>query len=178
MAALSVTAAMFGLGVVLWPLVEYGIHGGLAHGWRTPVSPLHWDHHLEPRRVFTSPIAWLPAIVIVFLLLRWLLDVWLAGALVGGLLCGFFRYEYRHWRIHFRAPRTERERRRRAHHLAHHDRNPRAYYGVSTPFWDQVFGTLAEDVVRDYAAVADQAPLSGASNLGRLPRFLRRSRLS
>ena len=156
------------LGWLGWSLVEYGIHGGLAHLLRTPVSPLHWQHHLHPRRVFTSPLAWLPAAGLLLALAWWPLGAGRASALVAGLLAGFFHYEYVHWRVHFRMPRSARQMRLRAHHLAHHFRNPRAYIGVTTRFWDRVFGTLPDTWGEDYDAVASVAPIRGASNLGTL----------
>jgi sterol desaturase/sphingolipid hydroxylase (fatty acid hydroxylase superfamily) len=158
-----------GVGWLVWPLLEYAVHGGLAHGMRTPVTPFHWGHHEAPERVFTSPLAWIPAVLALCAALGLALGFAAGTALVAGLLAGFFRYEYVHWRIHFRAPRSAHEHRRRAHHLAHHERNPAAYYGVTTDFWDRVFGTLpaAPERERDYAAVAERAPLRSASNLGR-----------
>lgn len=158
--------ALAALGLALWPLVEYGIHGGLSHAWRTPVSPLHWEHHIHPERVFTSPLAWVPSLAAIYALAALGLGALPAGGLALGLLAGFLRYERIHYRIHFCTPRNERERQLRAHHLAHHFRNPRAYYGVSTPFWDRVFGSLPASAAADYARVADRPPLSGRSNFG------------
>ena len=158
----------FGGGLLLWPLVEYLIHGVLAHGLRTPVSPLHWGHHRAPERVFTSPLAWVPSLALVFAGLAFFLDAAPAAALSAGLLVGFLHYEYVHWRIHFRAPRSDREARLRVHHLAHHYRNPLAYYGVSTRLLDRAFGSLPKQWETDYAAVADHPPLGGPSNLGQL----------
>ncbi|MDX1650830.1 MAG: sterol desaturase family protein, partial [Myxococcota bacterium] len=89
----------------------------------------------------------------------------LAGAAVAGLLAGFARYEYVHWRIHFRAPRSARERLLRSHHLAHHVRDASAYHGVTTRLWDRAFGTLPDRWPEDYARVADHPPLEGSSNL-------------
>ena len=60
------------------------------------------------------------------------------------------------------------ERRLRAHHLAHHFRNPLAYHGVTTRFWDRALGTLPAHCERDYARVADRPPLPGRSNFGQL----------
>ena len=73
-----------------------------------------------------------------------------------------------HWRIHFRAPRNARERRLRAHHLAHHYCDARNYHGVTTRFWDRVLGTLPADHERDYARVEDHPPLEGKSNFGQV----------
>lgn len=158
----------FALGLAAWPFVEYAIHGVLAHRLRTPVSPLHWAHHVEPRRVFTSPLAWVPIAILLGAALTALVGIVLALPFVLGVLAGFFHYEYVHWRIHFRAPRTERQRRLREHHLAHHFRNPRAYHGVSSHFCDRLFGTLPPSWREDYAAVARRPPLQGRSNLGQL----------
>ena len=168
MPAVSTMFFCFLLGALAWPLLEYAIHGILAHRLRTFVSPLHWAHHEDPRAVFTSPSAWLPALVGVLALAIWLLG-WPAGlALTSGAALGFARYEWLHWRIHFRSPRGAREARRRAHHLAHHYVDPTAYHGVTTRFWDRVFGSLPADWQDHYAQVAAREPLTGPSNLGRL----------
>jgi sterol desaturase/sphingolipid hydroxylase (fatty acid hydroxylase superfamily) len=161
-------AGWFALGLVLWPVIEYGIHGVLAHRLRSFVSPLHWEHHKHPRRVFTSPLAWVPGAALLFGVFAYLLGAATAGALVAGVLAGFGRYEYLHWRFHFREPRSARERRLRAHHLAHHFRNPKAYHGVTTRLFDRLLGTLPAEHESDYAAVADRPPLTGPSNLGTL----------
>ena len=160
--------AAFGLGVLLWPLLEYAVHGWLAHTFRTFVSPLHGAHHTAPERVFTSPLASVPVSGLIWLGATSLLGLAAGSALAAGVVAGFLRYEYRHWRIHFRAPRSEREARRRAHHLAHHFCNARAYYGVSTDFWDRVFRTRPAAFEEHYARVRDVPPLRGRSNLGTL----------
>jgi len=156
-------AALVG-GFLAWPLVEYVIHGILGHRFRTFVTPLHMGHHAEPRAVFTSPLAWVPAVAILGGI-----GVALAGAVGGvfvfGTWLGFVRYEVVHWRFHFRKPRGERERLLRAHHLAHHYGRPDAYHGVTSRFWDRVFRTLPASWPDDYARVAEREPLAGPSNL-------------
>ena len=152
--------ALFALGLATWSLVEYAVHGWLSHRFRTPVGALHFEHHRDARRVFTSPTAWVPLAGVAFLLLP--------AAFALGLTCGFLHYEYVHWRLHFRTPKSARERRLRAHHLAHHACDARAYYGVTTRFWDRVFGTLPRTWQTDYSSVADLAVLQGPSNFGTL----------
>ena len=153
-------------GLVAWSLLEYAIHGLLAHRLKSFVTPLHHVHHRDPRAVFTSPLAWVPATLLVGAIAIAAAGTSLGLAFTAGALAGFFRYEYVHWRIHFRAPRTTREARRRAHHLAHHYCDPRNYHGVTTAFWDRVFGTLPATRERDYARAQSHPPLSGASNFG------------
>ncbi len=152
--------ALFALGLAVWTLVEYAVHGWLSHRFRTPVGALHFEHHRDARRVFTSPTAWVPLTGVAFLLLP--------AALALGLFCGFLHYEYVHWRLHFRTPKSARERRLRVHHLAHHACDAKAYYGVTTRFWDRVFGTLPGTWRADYARVGDRAVVRGPSNLGTL----------
>ncbi len=57
---------------------------------------------------------------------------------VGGLA----RYEWAHLLHHSgRKPRTARGRRLRAHHMAHHHRDERAWFGVTSDLADRAFGT-------------------------------------
>jgi sterol desaturase/sphingolipid hydroxylase (fatty acid hydroxylase superfamily) len=42
-------------------------------------------------------------------------------------------------------PRTEAGAKLRKHHYLHHFKTPEARYGVSTPLWDVVFGTLPRE---------------------------------
>jgi hypothetical protein len=164
------TSALIALAAVLagwltWPLVEYAVHGVLAHRFRTLVGPFHWGHHRNPHGVFTSPFAWVPLAGAIWGLAALAVGPGWAGLFLLGLFSGFARYEWIHYRIHFREPRNERERMLRAHHLAHHFRNPRMYHGVTTRLWDRAFGTLPAEWRDDYARVGDRAPLRGDSNL-------------
>ncbi len=158
-------AGLFFAGVWGFSLLEYLIHGVLSHRFETPVSPLHWGHHKSPRAVFTSPLAWVPTALLLLGVFTLLFGFPAAACLVAGLVVGFGRYEYVHWRIHFRAPRNARERLLRNHHLAHHFVSPKVYHGVTTRLWDRVFRTLPASWEADYARVDGYAPLRGASNL-------------
>ncbi len=164
MSGWAVVAALVA-GLLAWTFVEYLIHGILGHRFRTFVTPLHGEHHREPRAVFTSPAAWVPSFAIVAVLAVWLGGPAHGGAFAAGLLAGFLHYEWFHWRLHFRRPRNARERRLRAHHLTHHFANPRAHHGVTTRFWDRVFGTLPASWREDTAPFAEHPPLQGPSNL-------------
>ena len=165
MDGLLTIAVAAGIGRTSWSLVEYTVHGVLSHRLRTFVSPLHWSHHRTPAAVFTSPLAWVPTAAAIFAL-----SVTFAGLAVGtsftvGLLAGFRHYENVHWRIHFRAPLNARQERLRNHHLAHHFVNPQAYHGVTSHFWDRVFGSLPQTWESDYARGGAHSPIEGPSNL-------------
>ncbi len=165
---LAACVAAAALGGFAWGFVEYLVHGILAHRYRTFVTPLHGSHHVDPRAVFTSPLAWVPAALLLLAAAVVVAGPRLGGCFFAALLAGFARYEWLHWRMHFRLPRSPRERLLREHHLAHHLVNAKAYHGVTTRLWDRVFGTLPESRAADYARVADLPPLEGPSNLAAL----------
>ncbi len=165
MNGLLAIALAAGIGRLSWSLVEYAIHGVLSHRFRTFVTPLHWGHHRTPAAVFTSPLAWVPAAGATFALSIAIAGGALGAAFMLGLLAGFFHYEHVHWRIHFRLPRSPREERLRAHHLAHHFVKPEAYHGVTTRFWDRIFRTLPQGWESDYTLGAARPPIGGPSNL-------------
>lgn len=160
--------ALLLVGFSAWSFLEYVIHGWLSHTFKTPAAPLHWGHHRNPHNVFTSVGVWAPTALAIYGVLALAIGAAPAGAFVLGVLAGFLRYEFVHWRIHFRAPRNARQELLRVHHLSHHFRNPKAYHGVTTRFWDRLFGTLPAQHRDDYARVAHHLPLTGASNFGRL----------
>ena len=160
----------FVAGLFAWTLLEYIIHGVLAHSHRTFVTPLHNEHHVDPRAVFAMR-AWIPTASVLMVLLM------IFGMVPGmiflfGIAAGFAVYEYVHYRIHFASPASAVEARLRARHLAHHMKEPDAIFGVTTRIWDVVFGSEPPpERMRELAAVgASVAPLSGSSNLGRVIR--------
>lgn len=166
--SLLLLLALVALGFAGWSFLEYVIHGWLSHRFKTPAATMHWGHHRDPRRVFTSVGVWAPVAILIWALLALAAGAAPASAIVLGVVAGFLRYEHVHWRIHFRAPTTTRQELLRVHHLSHHLRNPKAYHGVTTRFWDRLFGTLPAHHREDYARVAHHVPLRGRSNFGTL----------
>jgi len=126
---------------------------------------MHWSHHANYRCLFTPRLAWVPSALTIFALLCCLVQPLSAAAAVCGLIAGFARYEYTHFRLHFRAPRTPREAQLRLHHLAHHVCNPGAYFGVTNSWTDRLFGSRPAHWQRDYARVAERFPPGAAADL-------------
>jgi dihydroceramide fatty acyl 2-hydroxylase len=162
------TAAIFMAGLLSWTLLEYVIHGCMAHLLKTFVTPVHAVHHRDPYAVFAIS-AWPPVVVVLVLLFS------IFGPAPGviyylGLLCGFAAYEIVHYRIHFASSLMPFEQRLRDHHLVHHLRRPRMCLGVVTSFWDRMFGTepSPQELAALYASVKDVPPLTGPSNLHRV----------
>lgn len=164
---------LFVSGLFAWTLLEYAVHGWMAHRFETPVSPIHAVHHRDPHAVFAMG-AWLPAVAPMLVGIacgaRGFIPVY------GGILAGFAGYEALHYRIHFRAPSCRLEARLRTRHLMHHYCEPRLCLGITTALWDRLFGTEppGADAAWMAARVGSISPLEGRSNLTAPGAVLRR----
>lgn len=132
-------------GALTWTLVEYAMHRFLFH-----IKPgkfqymIHGVHHEYPRdkeRLMMPPV---PGI----LLILFFFGLWYiffhshAHAFMSGFLAGYLVYTYIHYIVHAHKP-VKGFKFLWTHHLKHH--NPVFHdkaYGVSTPLWDYIFGTM------------------------------------
>jgi len=141
----------FGLGALLWTFSEYIMHRWIFH-WRPRTTVdralmkrLHILHHnnpKDPRHVC------IPFILIV--------PFW--GILFGGFLaltgnmasslplaCGFALmmtlYDITHYSTHYMTPSNGLLKPLKKQHMLHHFTDHNKRFGVTTPFWDLVFGT-------------------------------------
>jgi sterol desaturase/sphingolipid hydroxylase (fatty acid hydroxylase superfamily) len=162
-----VSLMAFVAGVFAWTLVEYALHGWMSHRFVTFATPLHQVHHRDPSAVFAIG-AWLPTAAIVTVLLI-AFGTTLAMRFILGLVAGFAIYELIHYRFHFARPANRFEMRLRTRHLAHHFAIDDRCLGVTTAFWDRLFGTEPDGA--ELAALAAQIrqvePLTCKSNLAR-----------
>lgn len=130
-------------GLAAWSLFEYALHRWLFHwqpqrpAFRRLVFMLHGIHHLQPQdgtRVMMPPVVSVP----VALALWVLVGRPLGEAFFAGFLLGYLAYDVIHWACHQMPFKTGLKRR----HLLHHHVDAERNYGVSSPLWDRVFGTL------------------------------------
>ena len=159
------TAASISAGAIVgafgWTATEYATHRWILHGPfgkgrlnRVPLGGLHRAHHRDPLctslamraagHVAVAAAAGAAAMV--------------AGAVATGLpalaargaaatwSAGYSTYEIMHWNAHHRPARTAWGVALRARHHRHHYGAPRANMGVTTAFWDSVFGTEAPPI--------------------------------
>jgi sterol desaturase/sphingolipid hydroxylase (fatty acid hydroxylase superfamily) len=171
-------ALFFAAGLGGWTLLEYVIHGVLSHRFRTFVSGLHNVHHRDPHAVFTAR-AWLPVATIALVSIA-LLGFGPATVSLLGLVSGFIVYEVVHYRIHFARPENRVESALRIRHLAHHACSPDAFFGVTSPFWDRVFGTEPAPARWEemQQAVNEISVLAGSTNWRRCLEVLKRPQIS
>lgn len=149
-----VVAATVLAGIGFWTLVEYTLHRFMFHlddwmpewwGCYFLHFLLHGVHHFLPMdktRLVMPPLllALLQAPVAKFifaLLPRAYAYPFLAGAFVG-----YVGYDMVHYFLHHARLPTEHMRSMKTHHLAHHYKDFHQGFGITTKFWDKVFGTL------------------------------------
>ncbi|KAH6763669.1 fatty acid hydroxylase 1 [Perilla frutescens var. frutescens] len=138
-------------GVFLWTLMEYFLHRFILHikttgYWgNTFHYILHGCHHKHPmddlRLVLPPPAA---AVFIVFFwnLTKLVVPAPHSCALMGGELLGYVIYDCTHYYLHRGKPSHQLKK----YHMNHHFRDQDKGFGVTTVFWDVVFGTLPSDL--------------------------------
>jgi sterol desaturase/sphingolipid hydroxylase (fatty acid hydroxylase superfamily) len=145
------------LGALAWTLGEYLLHRFAMHELRGKgiMSREHLEHHVTSSWSFSylHLLSWTGMLLVgaaLWLPLGWLLAGPVAGlAVLGGWALGYFFYEYHHAQAHLQAPAGRYTAWLRHHHFHHHFGHPMANHGVSTWWWDKLFGTLERpEVVR------------------------------
>jgi sterol desaturase/sphingolipid hydroxylase (fatty acid hydroxylase superfamily) len=131
---------MIGLGV--WTLLEYGIHRWLYHGVEFFIR-LHDAHHKEPNAYVGAPP--FVGIALIFFLVYvpvGMFSLMIASGLTTGVLEGYLAYQLVHHATHFWQPGPGSFLyRARLRHSGHHYHRELGNFGITTAFWDQVFGT-------------------------------------
>ena len=138
------SAGLIALGLLGWSLAEYLIHRFAFH--HAPVlQQIHLAHHHAPRELQGTPM--LVTLLVFYGLVYWPLTLALrpewAAAAMAGVLLGYLGYISVHYVVHHLGSGGRPWLRRliRLHAVHHHD--VAHNFGVTSPLWDWVFGTLA-----------------------------------
>ena len=134
------------LGLCSWTAIEYAFHRFILHGLQ-PFKRWHAEHHARPMALIcTSTILSATLIaVLVFLPALLLGNLWSAGGVTLGVLTGYLFYGITHHATHhWRASHPWLKQRKRWHALHHHVADHPVYFGVTSSFWDLVFGSVSK----------------------------------
>lgn len=149
------------LGVFVWTLAEYLLHRFVFHfpaknDWQKRLAFLfHGIHHEQPRiktRLVMPPVVSIPLAFLFYgifsLIFITLLKapVWLPSIFAGFIL-GYIAYDMIHYSTHHARMKKGYFRMLRQHHMHHHFQTPDKRFGVSSPLWDYVFGTMPEETL-------------------------------
>ncbi len=148
--------AIFLAGLFIWTLCEYLMHRFVFHFIHEhPAAQefhriVHGYHHEYPRdddHLFMPP---LPGIMLatIFQFFFLLIMQRYSFVFLSGFVTGYTFYSVIHYSIHKYKP-PKRLKWLWQHHALHHYKFPNNSFGVSTVFWDKVFGTMPERKTRN-----------------------------
>lgn len=115
-------------------------------GWRHVIYFIaHGVHHEYPSdstRLVMPPGASIPLALLFYALFHALAGPAATPPLFAGFLVGYLIYDTVHYAVHHPGLPTAWGRYLKKRHYGHHFVDPDRDYGVSSPVWDAVFGTL------------------------------------
>ena len=145
-------AAAIGLavaGYALWTLFEYWLHrlvfhfepeDGIGARLHWIIHGVHHDHPNDPMRLVMPPAVSIPLAAAVFGVL-YLLAGDDAPSLAAGFFTGYLVYDMMHYYLHHFRPHGRLGRVLRERHMRHHFQDDTKGFGISAPYWDDVFRT-------------------------------------
>jgi sterol desaturase/sphingolipid hydroxylase (fatty acid hydroxylase superfamily) len=146
-----VIGSLFISGTIIFTFVEYWVHRSVYH-----IEPntearakfqyvAHGVHHEYPKdktRLAMPPI--IAAVVAITLFtVFFILMGESAYAFFPGFIWGYAAYLLVHYAVHAYNPPKNFMKQLWVNHAVHHYKNGNAVFGVSSPLWDYVFGTMA-----------------------------------
>lgn len=148
--SLVTTLIMFTVGMLAFSLAEYLVHRYLFHmSTKTEFRErmqytMHGVHHEFPKdkdRLAMPPILSITISTILLFLFRLVLGD-LVFSFLPGFLVGYALYLAIHYMVHAYQPPNNFLKYLWINHSIHHYKQDAGVYGVSSPLWDYVFGTM------------------------------------
>lgn len=145
--------AVFGLavgGYALWTLFEYWLHRlvfhfepteGLGARMHWIIHGVHHDHPNDPMRLVMPPAVSVPLAAAVFGVLYLIFGSRYSPAIGAGFFTGYLIYDMMHYYLHHFRPHGRLGRMLRERHMRHHFQDDTRGFGISAPYWDEVFRT-------------------------------------
>ena len=139
------------IGFFSWTLAEYLLHRFVFHfETESPLGQkihflIHGIHHADPNdatRLVMPPVAGVIIACVLYLLFRFFLGPIFVEPFFAFFVLGYLCYDYTHFAVHHFVPRTRVGKYLKHSHMQHHYVCPTSRWGVSSPFWDYVFGTV------------------------------------
>ena len=139
-------------GYAIWTLFEYWLHrvvfhfepsAGIGARLHWIIHGVHHDHPNDPLRLVMPPAVSVPLAALVFALLYLAFGGDYAPGLGAGFFAGYLGYDMLHYYLHHFRPHGRLGRLLRERHMRHHFQDDTRGFGISAPYWDEVFGTSA-----------------------------------
>jgi sterol desaturase/sphingolipid hydroxylase (fatty acid hydroxylase superfamily) len=141
---------LFVIGIFAFTFVEYWLHRSVYHidtdtDWKAKFQyTMHGNHHEFPKD--KTRLALPPALAIIIAGVLFPIFFVLIGeaayAFFPGFLVGYTGYLTVHFCVHAYSPPKNIFKHLWINHSVHHYRDGESVFGVSSPLWDYVFGTM------------------------------------
>lgn len=146
------TVGMFFLGMLAFTWVEYNVHRYIFHLAPTTQRKanfqytMHGVHHEFPKdktRLAMPPLLSITLSTALLLIFRLVLGDFVFSFLPG-FLVGYAMYLSVHYMVHAYQPPKNFLKVLWVNHAVHHYKDGEMVFGVSSPLWDYVYGTMGE----------------------------------
>jgi sterol desaturase/sphingolipid hydroxylase (fatty acid hydroxylase superfamily) len=146
----TTTVTLFFTGLLSFTFVEYLVHRYVYHigtntEWKKKFQyNAHGVHHEFPKdkdRLAMPPLLSITISTILLLFFRLVMGDF-AFAFLPGFLVGYAYYLSVHYMVHIYQPPKNFLRALWVNHSVHHYKDGDVVFGVSSPLWDYVFGTM------------------------------------
>jgi sterol desaturase/sphingolipid hydroxylase (fatty acid hydroxylase superfamily) len=148
--SLLATLGLCAGGYALWTLFEYWLHrlvfhfepaAGLGARLHWIIHGIHHEHPNDPLRLVMPPAVSVPLAALVFAVFYLVGGERYAPGLGAGFFAGYLVYDMMHYYLHHFTPRGRLGRMLRERHMRHHFQDDTRGFGISAPYWDEVFRT-------------------------------------
>jgi len=139
----SIPVLLFFIGWFMWTFTEYVLHRFWNHAKGAENSVIvqrHNHHHTHPTDIRVSGKQRVIMLLISATLIAF--SFWLSTYImfIAGLWTGIFWFFLMHYFLHQKWAKRVFPRLVR-YHVVHHCKEPDTCFGISTPWWDSLFGT-------------------------------------
>ncbi|HMJ71591.1 MAG TPA: sterol desaturase family protein [Cyclobacteriaceae bacterium] len=148
--SIGLTVGLFFLGWVVYSWIEYLVHRFLFHIPTTTEArtkfqyTMHGVHHHHPKdkdRIAMPPLLSITVATVLLIVFRFILGDY-AFSFTAGFLVGYGSYLLVHYLVHIHQPPKNMFRQLWINHSIHHYRDGEIIFGVSSPMWDYIYGTM------------------------------------
>lgn len=148
--SLILFSAYFLSGIFIWTFTEYVMHRFVFHftpkgKWMERIHFIfHGVHHDFPNdanRLVMPPSVSIPLAAGFYFLFTLFFREFVVAAFFAGFMSGYLFYDMTHYALHHANFKSNFWKKLKKHHMLHHYSDSENGYGVSSDFWDKIFGS-------------------------------------
>jgi len=138
-------------GIFVWTFIEYVLHKYIFHFEATSefgkkihfiFHGVHHDYPSDSRRLVMPPSMSIPLAALFYFIFMYLVGEVYVLPFFSGFIIGYLFYDLTHYAIHHFNMHNKFWLEIKNHHMLHHYHDQDKGYGVSSPLWDLVFGSM------------------------------------